>query len=354
MEDQILEEIRELMEKLESESSGKPVQVHRIFGSSISNVMCLYVTGKRYAYDDPIRKKLDDCFTPRGHGSRPSLFGYLAFMPIVPRTLSLLTFNSSKSQFESRMETLYRHVQQRVDYYKEKGDTGSATCFIDAYLKEMKAERSGRYFDDEHLMGCVFTFFLAGLNVITDYLTWFCLFMMLHPDIQLKLRQEVDQVIGSKKVSIMYRSRMPFTEAVMQELHRVTTVAPSGLAHCVSEDSVIGPYSLGKGTQIILSSFLVHRDADYFQDPESFRPERFIASDGSFIRDERVMAFGVGKRSCPGEPIAHNELFLFVTSLIQSFEILKPDGCNMSPAGVMDFGGRIPADPVEVILKKRE
>jgi cytochrome P450 len=66
------------------------------------------------------------------------------------------------------------------------------------------------------------------------------------------------------------------------------------------------------------------------------------------------MPFGFGKRSCPGEPIADIEAFLFITSLLQKFEIEIPKGRKYTTRGVMDFVGRVPADhPVEAIFRLR-
>lgn len=346
----MLDEIGHLLSRLRSES-GKAVRVERLLGSSVSNVLCQYVTGKRYDYDHPVRTMLDDCLTPRGRGARPSLFGYLAFMPTLMHLLSLLTGGRSRSAFQKRMQRVQDHVRQRVRELEAQPLPDSPSCFIESYLKEM---RDGTTFDHDHLMGCVFTFFIAGVNVMTDYVTWFLLFMTLNPDVQQRMREEVDHVVGRKTLSSKYRPLMPYTQAVMLELHRVANIAPSGLNHALAQDRQVAGYLLPKGTQILLSSFLVHTDPEYFPEPNVFRPERFLAPDGSFVHDERVVHFGIGKRSCPGEPIAQNQLFLYLTSVLQTFLISSPPHSHYCDTGVMDFGGRVPVSPVRIVFSPRD
>ena len=71
-------------------------------------------------------------------------------------------------------------------------------------------------------------------------------------------------------------------------------------------------------------------DEENFEDPETFKPERFInEATGQFVKSEKLIQFGAGKRRCPGQLLATSEIFLFLTNLVQSFE--------MRAAGPVDF-----------------
>jgi cytochrome P450 len=347
-----MDEIDDLLKRI-GDISDKPVNVHRRLGSSVSNIVTLLITGKRYEYDDPTRVAIDDSFLSRGDGIRPNLFSPIFFFPILGRVLPYLPAIRAGKKRSYRMIDFF---QGHIEHYQKNFDTenGNPTCFIEAYLKEMAENKTGKYFDLEHLIGSAFAFFAAGTSTMSDFLTWFLLYMMIHPVVQRKMRDEVDDVIGTKRVSTMYRDRMPYTEAVIQELHRVSSSLPSGIQHANAEDVNLEGYFLPKGTQIFLSSHAVHMDPDNFADPEEFIPERFISKEGKFIRDERIMSFGYGKRACPGEPIANTEIFLYMTSFLQMFEIEMPKGKKYTTAGVTEFLGRIPADmPVEVMFRRR-
>lgn len=214
--------------------------------------------------------------------------------------------------------------------------------------------KKGKFFDEEHLMGNAFSFFAASAATTSDFLTWFFLIMIVHPEIQQKVRKEIDEVIGSARPSLTHRDSMPFTEAVVQEVHRFSSSLPSGLPHAVAEDVWLEGYFLPKGTQVVLYASEVHMNPEYFPEPGAFIPERHIDENGKFFRDERVMSFGLGKRSCPGEPIANMEIFLYVTCFMQQFEVQAPAGKKYGLGGVPDLLGRVPADsPIHIVFKRR-
>ena len=84
-------------------------------------------------------------------------------------------------------------------------------------------------------------------------------------------------------------------------------------------------------TQVYSSFAAVHMNPNNFPEPEKFRPERFIdPQTGSFIRDDRVITFGIGKRKCPGQILARAESFLILATLVQNF--------RLQAAGHLDFG----------------
>lgn len=353
-EDAMLEEIDDLIARLEKEGE-QPIDIHPNVSSSVSSIVHVMITGVRLPHDHETRKLIDASFLPRGQGARPPIWSVFMFVPLAPKIVLNIPVGPVAAFFK-RVRRILAYMKQ-LAYERQKHfdpKSGEVSNFIDAYLKEMSENTSGKYFDTQHLIGNSIAFFAAGSNTTGDFLTWFFLMMMAHPDVQHKVRQEVDNVIGSKRVSAKYRDAMPYTDAVIHELHRYCNMVPSGLPHGVLEDVELEGYLLPKGTQVAFISQAVHMNPDNFEQPEEFRPERFMSKDGKFVRSEKVMPFGVGKRACPGEPIANAEIFLYITSFLQKFEIVMPKGKNYQTAGVPDFLGQIPVDsPIHVVLRKR-
>ena len=132
------------------------------------------------------------------------------------------------------------------------------------------------------------------------------------------------------------------------EMQRISCVAPSGLEHKALENSVLEGYRIPKGmgifftleklntwlclafyfdlgTNVYYSIYKFHTDPEYWGDPETFRPERFLAEDGqTILKKERFIPFGFGKRVCMGESLAKAELFIFSVIMLQTLRIGMP------------------------------
>jgi cytochrome P450 len=72
-----------------------------------------------------------------------------------------------------------------------------------------------------------------------------------------------------------------------------------------------------------------HMDPKTWGDPDCFRPERFLDKTGDLVCTENVIPFSLGKRSCLGEQLARQEIFLFLSRLLQQFQFLPPDGVTL-------------------------
>lgn len=350
-EDVILDEVDDVIQKIEKQEDGKGVNVHRVLGSAVTNAVNFFITGSRLRPEDPIRQLIDDSFLPRGHN--PSMFSLVFFMHVF-RIMRYIPY-TRMWDFYTRWEQVVVFMRERSAALKQKSEMEEVTCFIDFYNREMKDKnRTGKFFDEDHLIGNAFTILVASAVTTSDVLTWFFLILTVYPEVQNKLSQEVDDVIGSNRPSLKYRESMPYTEAVMHEVHRFVSSNPSALPHSVSQDVWLEGYFLPKGTQVVYSPSEVHSNPDYFPGPEKFLPERHISSDGKFVKNEKVMSFGTGKRLCPGEGIAHASIFLCVTSFVQTFVIECPKGRKYGTQGVTDLVARVPADfPVEIVFKRR-
>lgn len=114
--------------------------------------------------------------------------------------------------------------------------------------------------------------------------------------------------------------------AVEKEIFRLSSIVPGDVLHSTTEKTEFGGYVLPKGTIIMPNLYQIHHDESYWGDPENFRPERFLNADGSFRKDERVIPFSIGKRVCVAENLAQVEFFLFLTGILQKFDLLEsPD-----------------------------
>jgi len=168
--------------------------------------------------------------------------------------------------------------------------------------------------------------FTAGTETTSNTVTWFTLYLALHPEIQAKLHACVDMEIGrNRRPTVADREMMPYFEACILELLRISSIIPSGIFRNTLQEVEFGGYRIPKDTMVLLNLYGCNHDPGYWSDPEVFRPERFLSEDGVHVlKHEAFMAFGTGKRVCPGEKFALSQVFLIMAALLQNFSIV-PD-----------------------------
>ncbi|KAK3084638.1 hypothetical protein FSP39_016665 [Pinctada imbricata] len=180
---------------------------------------------------------------------------------------------------------------------------------------------------DFQLLRSVNDLFAAGTDTTVNSLSWFTLVLLYKPEIQQRMRKEIEEVVGDSRLpSLADREKLPYCDAVIHETLRFGNIAPFALPHGLTEDMQFNGYFIPKDAVIIPNLDSVLMDPDLFKDPFEFNPLRFLTDDGCLVGTENVQTFGIGRRICLGEALARMELFLFATSLIQRFELVRSDG----------------------------
>ena len=167
------------------------------------------------------------------------------------------------------------------------------------------------------------------------YVRWAILFLILNPDVQEKCHQELDKVSGAIP-SLSDMDSLHYCQATILEVLRMGSTAPGTLVHQAMKNVEVGGYKFKKGTLFVGNFFSTHFDAEYWTEPEKFRPERFLNADGKILTEfPHFFPFSVGKRVCLGESLAKVELFLFFTALVKNFQFDLPR--HHSPPNPDDF-----------------
>lgn len=110
--------------------------------------------------------------------------------------------------------------------------------------------------------------------------------------------------------------KIPYLKNIVYETLRLYTPAPLSLPHSSSEECIIAGYKVPRDTIILTNAWAIHRDPKVWSDATSFKPERFD-KEGEL---EKLIAFGLGRRACPGGALAMRAISLTLGLLVQCFD----------------------------------
>uniref|UniRef100_A0A8H7XU08 Cytochrome P450 n=2 Tax=Psilocybe cubensis TaxID=181762 RepID=A0A8H7XU08_PSICU len=195
----------------------------------------------------------------------------------------------------------------------------------------------------------------ADTTVSAEYA--FYLAMVLYPDVQKKAQAEIDAVIGTGRLpTLSDQPHLPYVNAVVTEVLRWNSVAPTGVPHTAIEDGYISGYFIPKNSLILANLWNMLHDPETYPDPFTFDPERHIASPGKEAqRDPRKVCFGYGRRVCPGMYLAEASLFSCISMTLAAFNIEKKveNGVPITPVHENTSGIISYPKPFKCVIKAR-
>jgi cytochrome P450 len=201
------------------------------------------------------------------------------------------------------------------------------TNLLEAFLVAQDDEAGG--FTDGEILGNALTMLLAGEDTTANTISWAMDFLVRHPAVQARVREEVDAVLGGADRPVDYATTaaLRYVEAVALEAMRLKPVAPF-LAFQANRDTTVGDVPVPAGNIVYLLTGRVAKDEAHFADGRAFRPERWLdAPDGDRAgHDGRAfMPFGAGARFCPGRHLAMLEIKMVIAMLCRNFEVAAAD-----------------------------
>ncbi|XP_072273806.1 cytochrome P450 2K1-like [Pyxicephalus adspersus] len=348
IEGKIQDELIPLIENLKS-YNGNPFDTELIMNNAVSNVICSFMFGERFDYNDPTFKKILQISSEFAKlAGSPKVLMYNFF----PRIAYLFGAHKQIVQYHNELSKFFL---KRIKQLRQEFDKNAISGFIGAYLmkQEQESAKAENYFDDENLVCIIHDLFAAGTETTATTLRWGILLMMKYPEIQEKVQEEIRTHIQQGQLPTLDdRKNMPYTEAVIHETQRFADIVPLNVSHTTPCDVNFRGYCIPKGTDIIPFLTSVLYDNTQWETPYEFNPNHFLDEDGKFVKRDAFLPFSAGRRACVGESLARKELFLFFTGLLQTFTFCPPPGVSREKISVeADSGFILPPLPHLVCAK---
>lgn len=322
----IMNEIQHFMDEIKK-FSGQPKDFSELLALSVANNIFLLAFGKRYDYSDPwtvlIKKFMDQQISS---SSPASPFMFLPWLKHIPGMVKLMKNEDMLLQLEKVKKDMYDIIAEQ----KRSHIQGLRDHYVSAFVEEQntrqgKLDKDEDVFTDEALEQNMRTLLSAGTETTASTLMWTIIQMMMHPDIQKKVQNEIDEVIGRERTpSYNDRLRTPYTAATLCEVQRFCTLVPLNVPRRNKQATEVLGHHIPKNTFILSNLWAIHNDPKLWGDPQNFRPERFLSENGELIKTEYLIPFSLGKRQCPGEILARMELYLYFTAMLQKYTFCTP------------------------------
>ncbi|ETE63300.1 Cytochrome protein, partial [Ophiophagus hannah] len=253
--------------------NGEPFSL-KTFSAAPTNITFIILFGERFDYADPtftiLLRNIDEVMSLLG---APALHVY----NIYPFLGFLL---KARKMILKKIEETCAIIEKHMRASKETLSRNQLQSYIDSMLfKQQQEGESGKknIFHNPNIVASVLDLVMAGTETTATTLQWAILLMMKYPEIQRKVQQEIQQVLGSERLPVYEdRKQMPFTNAMIHEVQRFASVVPQ-FPRCTAVDTHFRGYFIPK-----------------WETPYRFNPNHFLDAEGNFVKKEAFLPFSIG------------------------------------------------------------
>lgn len=241
--------------------------------------------------------------------------------------LPLWVPTASNREYRAAVRVLDDVVFKIIDARRKGQSTGTDLLQM---LMEARDEETGAGMDDRQLRDEVMTLFLAGHETTANALAWTVWLVARHPEVEAKLRAEVQQVLGGRVPEAQDIPKLRYVSQVLDESMRLYPPAWITARQCIEPDELMG-YHVPKGTIVAVCPYTTHHNPRLWPDPETFDPDRFTPERAQARPRHAYFPFGAGQRMCIGNNFALMEGALVLAMISQRFSAKLEEGHPVEP-----------------------
>ncbi|KAK6117949.1 hypothetical protein DH2020_048312 [Rehmannia glutinosa] len=325
------EETSILVKRITDHIPSGPVNLRNMLPEFTNYVVCRSACGGNYTQSENGKKFWDllkEMSELMGAVGIPDFYPWLSW---ITRVNGL---DKRVDSFVKRMDDfLEGMIGERLETRKDEQDVGEGNRdnFLDILIDMYKAgNTSGVSMDKDGIKAMLLNVFLAGVDSTATVMEWVMTELLRHPTVMEKLQNEIRQIVKDKQdVKDHDIQKMHYLKAVMKETLRYHPPIPIILRRQGTNDVKIKGYDVKAGTLVMINNWAIGRDPRFWDEPETFQPERFFNSSIDFKGlDFELIPFGGGRRGCPGTAFSIATIEFVLANLLHKFNWELPDGAQ--------------------------
>ncbi|KAI9562774.1 hypothetical protein GHT06_010229 [Daphnia sinensis] len=216
-----------------------------------------------------------------------------------------------------RKEEIALEEMQNND--EDFGKIKKRRAFLDLMLLAVK---DGVELSEMEIRNEVDTFMFEGHDTTASALVWFLYCMGTNPEHQELVREELNEVFGNSAspCTIEDANKLKYLECCIKESLRLYPAVPN-ITRYISEDFELGGYKIPTGASLSVQIYALHRNEEYFPDPDVFKPERFQVDESIGRHAFAYVPFSAGPRNCIGQRFAMFEEKVLASAILRRFRV---------------------------------
>lgn len=319
-----------LMEKIER-SSLTELNVSNLLSRIIFDIVCELVFGKSKKLDEETAEKFNKFL-----GELMKIVGGFDLGEVIPWLAWVSRVSGKDSRVERVAKEMDRILEDVIQERMHQDEDRTAKHFddedfVNTLLKIQKEEGSGTLIDRECVKAFLLETFAAGTDTTATLLEWEMSVLLQHPRVMKRLQDEIRGIAkGKPRITEEDLEKSKYLKAVVKETLRLHPPIPMPIPREARQDAKVMGYDVAAKTMVIANLWAIGRDPKAWENPDEFRPERFLDSSIDFKgNDFQFIPFGAGRRGCPGISFATAINEIVLANLVNKFDWELPKGMRM-------------------------
>ncbi|XP_016432986.1 premnaspirodiene oxygenase-like [Nicotiana tabacum] len=328
------DEVHRMIEFFRS-SPGKPVNVTKRFALFTSSMTCRSAFGQEHKEQDEFVRLVKKVSNYMEGFDVADIFPSLKFLHVLTGMKAKVM--DAHHELDEILENIITERKKVAKTNCESRGEG----IVDVLLRLMKEGGLQFPITNGNIKAIVFDMFAAGTETSSTTINWAMVEMMKKPSVFAKAQAEVRKILrGKETFSEIDVEEFKYLKMVIKETFRLHPPLPLLLPRECREETDLNGYTIPLKTKVVVNVWAMGRDPKYWDDVESFKPERFENNSMDYIGNNfEYLPFGGGRRICPGISFGLANVYFPLAQLLYHFDWKLPTGINPSELDLTEAAG---------------
>ncbi|CAG5105563.1 Oidioi.mRNA.OKI2018_I69.chr1.g2240.t1.cds [Oikopleura dioica] len=261
-----------------------------------------------------------------------------------------LRFKLNVTSYPHSTDVFFRNIiSDIIENGKKNGKKNLITLMAENIIDESEELTASKGFTKGEILAQALIFQFAGQDTTANVLSFF-LFALSHKP---ELQDEIRGLLEETDLSYDGLKKVKFLDACIKETQRYFTFL--FFLREADEDCEVAGVKVEKGSSVMFLPKTVHRNPDYYPNPDAFDPHRFDNNESNTLQDDYWFGFGIGPRACPAVRWAFVAIKIFIANVLVKYDVLPGENAPaMDEVNALFRGAKVTTNkPMPIRFRKR-